>query len=87
MLLVGTISALEFDNVKSYDPIKNEVKFANSFLGIPTSDIAKAKLDTPQVNYVMPGKDKLVAQITINSYIDFLVLDKQPLDPKFLIKN
>lgn len=71
MLILPNVSAFEFDNVKSYDTIAREVTFKNSFLGIPTSDIAKAKLDTPLVNYVMPGSDRKVAEITIESYTDY----------------
>ena len=43
--LVGTVSAFEFDNVKgSYDSQKKEVVFKNSFLGIPTSEVARVQL-------------------------------------------
>jgi hypothetical protein len=31
MFLLTTVSALEFDNVKSYDPVKREVTITNSF--------------------------------------------------------
>lgn len=63
-----------FDNSKRYDPIKQEITITNLFgLG---SEIAKVKLDTPLENYVMPGKDRLVAQFTVNnnyeSYDNFL---------------
>jgi len=74
MFLISSVSALEFDNVKSYDEVKNEITFKNSILGIPFLEldtIAVAKLDTPQVNYVMEGKDRRVAEITINSYENY----------------
>lgn len=43
------------DNVKSYDAINKEVTINNA---INSGKVATAKLLTPQVNYVMPGKDR-----------------------------
>lgn len=68
LLLIGNVYALEFDNVKEYNAEKKEVTIKNSFgLG---EDIAKVKLDTPLNVYVIPGKDRLVAQFTIENYWD-----------------
>lgn len=70
ILMFNFISALEFefDNVKAYDPVNTEVTFKNSFLGIPTTEIAKVKLNTPLEYYVMPGEDRRVAEFTIDLY-------------------
>jgi hypothetical protein len=70
ILLIGNSLALEFDNVKSYDSAKNEITISDSFLGIPTTDVAKITLDTPQINYVMAGYDRKVAEFTIDLYKD-----------------
>lgn len=69
ILFIPSVLAFEFDNVKSYDAVRNEVTITNAFgLG---DEIAKAKLDTPQINYVMVGNDRLVARITVDSYTDY----------------
>lgn len=58
----------QFDNVKSYDAEKKEVTITNTFgLG---SDILKATLETPQINYVSAGYSK-ISQITITSTKDY----------------
>lgn len=77
LIVIPNISAFEFDNIKEYDQLRNEITFKNSFLGIPTSTIAVAKLDTPQINYVMPGKDRLVAEFTITSYEEYTNIIKE----------
>lgn len=62
-------AAVEFDNIKSYDPITSTITVIDLFgLG---QDIANIRLLTPQKNYVMPGKDRLVAEFEINSYYDY----------------
>jgi len=71
MLLMPLASAFEFDNIKTYDPIDREVTFKNSFLGIPTTEIATVKLNTPLVYYVIPGEDRKVAEFTINLFEDY----------------
>ena len=59
ILLVGTISALEFDNVKSYDELTKTVTIENVFgLG---ADIAKIKLNTPLVNVVPISKESVAS--------------------------
>lgn len=76
ILFLSQVSALEFDNIKgNYDSVKQEVTLKNSILGIPTTDIAKIRLDTPRYNYVPAGKDIKIHQITIESkqdYLDFI---------------
>ncbi len=44
ILLVGTVSAFEWDNVKSYDEVTNQITIKNSLLGIPLDKIADVKL-------------------------------------------
>ena len=62
--LMPLTSALEFDNVKSYDNTKKEVTITNSFgLG---GEILKAQLLTPQNNIVPVGEEVLVARIKVN---------------------
>lgn len=58
----------QFDNVKSYDAVKQEVTITNTFgLG---EDIAKIKLNTPLNNIVFEGYNK-IAEIQIISYKDY----------------
>lgn len=67
-LLVGTVSALEFDNVKDYDAIKREVTITNAYgLG---DVIGKARLNTPLNVKVAPGYRK-VAEFDISAYQDY----------------
>jgi len=70
IFLISTISAYEWDNVKDYDPITKEVTISNSILFIPTSTIAKIRLDTPINNVVGLGYQK-VAEFTIVNYGDY----------------
>ncbi|HDK25980.1 MAG TPA: hypothetical protein ENG48_02655 [Candidatus Atribacteria bacterium] len=71
VLLAGTISAFEFDNIKSYDHFKKEVTIKNAFgLG---KDIAKIKLNTPLVYRVPRGYQK-VAEIKVTSYKQLKIL-------------
>ena len=74
LFFVGTISAFEFDNVKNYDEETKTVDIRNSILGIPflqLGKIAEVKLDTPTVNNVTRGKNRLVAEFTIESFKDY----------------
>lgn len=65
ILLVGTISAFDFDNVKDYNPTTKEVTITNAFgLG---DTIAKAKLLTPQINYVIRGQNRRVMEFEIEN--------------------
>ena len=68
LLGVGIVSAWEWDNVKQYEEASQTITIKNSFIGLfPLGDVASIKLDTPQHNIVRAGKDKLVAQMTINN--------------------
>lgn len=67
---ISFVYAGDLDNVKSYDANTKIVTFKNSFLGIPTTTIAEAKLETPQINYVSAGKDIKVAEFYIDLYPD-----------------
>lgn len=69
ILLVGTVSAFEFDNVKSSLTPEQEITITNSFgLG---EDLAKIKWNTPIENYkVGVGKDTMLAEFTIDQYYE-----------------
>ena len=70
ILMIGSVSAAwEWDNVKDYDEAKKEITVDNA-LGLGDT-IAKITLNTPQTLNVMPGKDRLVAEFTINNYDDY----------------
>jgi hypothetical protein len=66
VLLISSAYAFEFDNKKYYDSETRIVTFKDSFLGLPTTEIAKAKLETPQVYQVSAGKDVKVAEFWVN---------------------
>ena len=75
MFIVPTVSALEFDNVKIYDPVINEVVIKNCNLWVGTcliegADIGKAKLNTP-TNFLVPIGYQKVAEFEITSYQDY----------------
>jgi len=68
ILLVGTISAMDWDNVRDYDSKTQTMTIDNAFgLG---SRIAEVELNTPMVNNVGLGYQK-VFEFTINSYGDY----------------
>jgi hypothetical protein len=69
VLLVGNVLAA--DSLKQYDPVAQEITFKNSILGMPTSDIATAKLLTPHINFVTAGTDVKIAEIEINSFEEY----------------
>ncbi len=70
-LLVGTVSAWEWDNKKYYDEETETVTFKNSFLGlIPTDTFAVARLNTPRVNQVFRGQNRRVMEFEIELYLD-----------------
>ena len=65
------VSAFEFDNVKNYDRQTKTVYIKNSVLGLKwwkLDQVAEMKLLTPQVNHVIRGKDRLVAEFEINNF-------------------
>jgi hypothetical protein len=64
LLLINFAGAFEFDNIKTYNPIAKEVTFKNSFLGIPTTEIAKVKL-VNYGRYCYPGECYLNMELNI----------------------
>ena len=68
ILLAGTVSAFEFDNVKSYDPETKTITITNLFGA--GSDIADIRLITPTKNYVPVGYQE-VARFEVTSYKDY----------------
>jgi hypothetical protein len=66
ILMMAVVSAFEFDNIKDYDGATKTVTIHNSVLGIKTTQIATAKLITPQVYYVMAGTNRKVAEFEID---------------------
>jgi len=65
---ISSVSALEFDNVKTYDSVTREVTITNAFgLG---ADIGKARLNTPLNVHVGLGYQK-VAEFDIWAYTDY----------------
>ncbi len=71
VFLISFASALEIDNVYSYDKVTREATFHNTFLGIKTTEIGKARLDSP-LNVVMkePGYQN-VGNFTLWAYGDY----------------
>lgn len=71
LIQISIVSAqINWDNVKNYDEQTKTVDIRNSVLGIPflqLSKVADVTLLTPQVNYVIRGKDRLVAEFEINN--------------------
>ena len=70
VLLVGSVSAFEFDNVRSYNKETKTVEIRNSVLGIPfleLSKITEIQLKTPQKVYVLGGYQR-VAEFTLKDY-------------------
>src|SRR3990167_806643 len=58
---IKNINAIDWDNVKSYNSNNQEETIKNLFgLG---NEIATIQLLTPHENFVMPGKDRLVAEL------------------------
>ena len=58
--------AFTFDNVKDYDSVEKEITITNLFgLG---GEIAKIQLVSDQVQYVMPGKNRMVAELLFKNY-------------------
>ena len=68
MFMISMVSAFEFDNVKSYDPVTREVTITNLY-GFGDT-IGKARLNTPLNVIVHVGYQK-VAEFEITSYRDY----------------
>lgn len=69
IFLIGNIMAFDFDNVGSYKEETKTMEIDNAF-GIG-STIAKAKLLTPQEVKVIPGENRKIAEIHIESYFEY----------------
>ena len=68
ILMVGLVSAFEFDNIKRYDAEKKEVTIENAFgLG---KDIAKIRLNSNLIEYVAEGYNK-IAEIELTNLEDY----------------
>ena len=67
LMILPSVSAFEFDNVKSYNAVAKEVTIKNSFLGIPTTTVAKVKLVSDLDVRIGAGYQK-VAEFSIDSY-------------------
>ena len=66
VLLIGSVSASEFDNVKDYDDETNTITITN-FFGLG-EQIIRMQLITPHNNPVSAGKDIKVAEIKIHEF-------------------
>lgn len=89
--LINFGSALEFDNIKSYDDVTREVTIKNAFgLG---ETIGKARLNTPLHVYVPAGKNRKVAEFDLSAYQDYNDVLKEisfkdmKQDKKEIVKN
>lgn len=75
IFLVGTVSALEFDNAGRYDEATKTITIKNGCdpfgLVCLGKDIAEAKLLTPLDNKVPVGKNILVAEIEVTGFINY----------------
>jgi hypothetical protein len=70
MLFTTPVMAFDFDNVKIYNSELKEITIKDSFLGIPTTTVARVRLLTPQ-NYNVPlGKEIKVAEFELELYED-----------------
>mgnify|MGYP003145840146 CR=1 FL=1 len=70
ILLVGTVSAAEFDNIKSYSDITRTVEVRNSVFGIPflqLDKVAEMQLMTPTYNKIWGTGYQRVAEIRIDN--------------------
>ncbi len=90
VLLVGTITAAEWDNVKSYNEDTKTVTIENAF-GLPLIgyDIVTIKLNTP-LDYRVPLGYQKVAEFEINTFTNYSnafkeleLFDKKDDDKKF----
>lgn len=71
VLLVGNVSAFEFDNVKQYNDKTKVVEVKNSILGIDWlsyGEVATEKLNTPQNYKVAPYSYQLIAEREITQH-------------------
>ena len=66
LMLVPTVSALEFDNRGDYDSVNKKVTITNAF-GFGDT-IAEITLDTPLLVQVIYGEERLVAEMTVELF-------------------
>jgi len=71
VFLLSFVSALEYDNIKTYDPITREATFKNSIFGIPTTTIGKARLNTPLDYMIEHSGYQKVAEFRLQAYTDY----------------
>ena len=82
MFCFSFVSAIEWDNTKEYNPVTREVTFDNTFLGVKTSEIGKARLNTPLNVKVGAGYQK-VAEFDFSLNEDYTdALKKIEIDTK-----
>jgi hypothetical protein len=75
ILLVGTVSAFEFDNIGRYNETERVFTIRNSILGIPFLQldiVAEIELNTPTDLKVFAGSNRKVAEFTISSYENYV---------------
>ncbi len=71
IIQISVVSAFDFDNIGQYNKTARTFTIKNSVLGLPflrLGTVAEIHLDTPDVVYVFRGKDRKVAEFTINNY-------------------
>jgi hypothetical protein len=89
-ILLPLISATDFtlDNYKVYNELTKTVQIWDTGqLGTDTK-LIEGTLLTPQINYVLSGKDRRVAEITIEGYTgDYNYIEKLISQIKFYDKN
>ncbi len=72
LLLMASVSAIEWDNIKDYNESSRTITISNSFLKIwPLGEVAEITLITPQVNKVIRGPNRLVAEFKVKSVEDY----------------
>ena len=69
ILLLGSVSAFTFDNIKQYNSTTQDVTIRNSIAFIPTNIVAKIKLISP-LNVIVPRGYQKVAEFEIVYYKD-----------------
>lgn len=66
LFAISIVSAAEWDNIKVYDAVKKEADFYNTFLGMKTTQIGTAKLNTYNKLHVAPGYS-LIGEFTLTA--------------------
>jgi hypothetical protein len=74
VLLVGTVSAFEFDNIKNYNEETRTVEIRNSVLGIPflqLDKVAEIELKSELKVVVQRGEDREIGRIEVRANEDY----------------